>query len=717
MWRTTNITSKIKLKGQRHRSSVPPPEGKPSLSTPPPPGGSFVPPPPPAKPGRFFLKFLGLTTVASGGVVGYALYDPKFKKQIEDNVPYSKEAFDAIQQMITPAEVPRVKPVPREDAPPSLLPPKPVNPEEESKMRKYIQKEQAVVHVKESLDTPAIPVDTVPSPPVKSEKERKKEEAQRMLEKKKKDEAEQNAALEVILENASDNCSKLVSKAVEIQQEVVKSIQTHSEALKQAMDDQSEILKKELQWEEVSSAYEARQKATAAAQNYVSQAREELNKLKQTIEEGKTNVATKKNNALSSAQKTLNKLLNEINNSETQVTKVESQSKMMQKYKDLVEQGKKQFQKELESIMPDVKLGQARGKKLTQEELNSLIAHAHRRIEQLQKQLAEQIALEQDRIQKSLEQQMVVDESIADKRIIDEQQRLRNEFLLEKDKWEKEARVSFEQELRQHLARQAAAHSDHLKDVLKVQEKELEQAFDRELNTKLIEERQSFHTEVANWIARLKGIEKAVEERAEAEKTSRKAQQLWLACVALNKALLHGMEEVKVWELKMKPLANEIAAVSDASGSHPYVKAILKTVPEVAYKRGVWTDDSLTDRFQKVHRVCRRVAMIDETGGGLGKRFLSYVQSFFIFESVYARGSHEEVEIDNLSTYQILANARYWMDKGDLEMTVRFMNQLQGEPRRVAEDWLKESKLHLEVRQATQALMGFASASGLGTIF
>lgn len=59
------------------------------------------------------MKFLGLTTVASGGVVGYALYDPKFKKQIEDNVPYSKEAFDAIQQMITPAEVPRVKPVPR----------------------------------------------------------------------------------------------------------------------------------------------------------------------------------------------------------------------------------------------------------------------------------------------------------------------------------------------------------------------------------------------------------------------------------------------------------------------------------------------------------------------------------------------------------------------------------------------------------------------------
>jgi mitofilin len=45
------------------------------------------------------------------------------------------------------------------------------------------------------------------------------------------------------------------------------------------------------------------------------------------------------------------------------------------------------------------------GKKLTEDELNSLIAHAHRRIEQLQKQLAEQIALEQVRIQQSMEQQ------------------------------------------------------------------------------------------------------------------------------------------------------------------------------------------------------------------------------------------------------------------------------------------------------------------------
>lgn len=43
-------------------------------------------------------KVLGLTTVTAGGVVGYAWYDPSFRKQIEDNVPYSKDIFETIFQ-------------------------------------------------------------------------------------------------------------------------------------------------------------------------------------------------------------------------------------------------------------------------------------------------------------------------------------------------------------------------------------------------------------------------------------------------------------------------------------------------------------------------------------------------------------------------------------------------------------------------------------------
>lgn len=696
MWRaTSNVSSKLRINGRRYRSTETPASGKTPSTSPPilgPPASA------PKKKGGFFWKFLGFSTVAGGGVFGYAWYDENFRKQVEENVPYSKEIFEAAFQRINDFQA-------------SWTKESEVVPQRTEKH--YVPKEnvQPAVSV-----TEAPPVKTEIAP-VKTDKQKQQEELQRKMKQREAEEAADNAALEVIVENVSDVCNRLVKQALEKQKQVIETTKTHAEALKKAMDDTSEILNKESQWQDVASAFGARQESVAAAQALVTQARENLEKLHQAIEEGKSKAITKKNKILLSAQATLNTLKNEMNKMDAEVMKAESQSKMVLKYKELVEQGKKQFQKELESIMPEVKLGQARGKKLTEEELNSLIAHAHRRIEQLQNQLAKQIALEQQRIQDALEQQRQEDDKLADQKVSSEQQRLKDDFMLQKDRWDSEARAVFEQELRQHLARQSAAHSDHLQDVLKVQEKELEQAFERNLNMKLIEERQSFHTEVANWIAKLKGIEAAVEGRAEAEKLSRKAQQLWLACVALNGALLHGIEDMEVWEQKIKPLANEIAAVSDAAGNHPYVNAILKTLPEVSYKRGVWAEESLIERFSKVRRVCKRVAMIDETGGSLFKYFISYLQSFFIFESVYARNEQDEVELDSLNTYAIIANAKYWIDKGDLEMAVRFMNQLEGEPRRVAEDWLRESKLHLETRQATQALMAFASASGLGTIF
>ena len=46
--------------------------------------------------GGFFFKFLGLTVVGAAGVVGYAWYDPEFRKTVESKVPYSNKAFDAI---------------------------------------------------------------------------------------------------------------------------------------------------------------------------------------------------------------------------------------------------------------------------------------------------------------------------------------------------------------------------------------------------------------------------------------------------------------------------------------------------------------------------------------------------------------------------------------------------------------------------------------------
>lgn len=43
---------------------------------------------------------------------------------------------------------------------------------------------------------------------------------------------------------------------------------------------------------------------------------------------------------------------------------------------------------------------------------------------------------------------------------------------------------------------------------------------------------------------------------------------------------------------------------------------------------------------------------------------------------------------------------------------MKYLNLLRGEARIVASDWLKEAKLTLEARQAANALMAHAAATG-----
>ncbi len=63
-----------------------------------------------------------------------------------------------------------------------------------------------------------------------------------------------------------------------------------------------------------------------------------------------------------------------------------------------------------------------------------MIAHAHRRIEQLQRQLAEHQALEQQRMKAALDKKQEEDEKISQDIISLEQEKLRAEFEVEKER-------------------------------------------------------------------------------------------------------------------------------------------------------------------------------------------------------------------------------------------------------------------------------------------
>jgi len=70
--------------------------------------------------------------------------------------------------------------------------------------------------------------------------------------------------------------------------------------------------------------------------------------------------------------------------------------------------------------------------------------------------------------------------------------------------------VEREREIRSQLSRQAAAHNDHVNDVLRVQQHELETAFDVRLASLMDKERAELHRNVAASTGHMLGINKAL---------------------------------------------------------------------------------------------------------------------------------------------------------------------------------------------------------------
>lgn len=75
------------------------------------------------------------------------------------------------------------------------------------------------------------------------------------------------------------------------------------------------------------------------------------------------------------------------------------------------------------------------GGKLSIDDLNAYLAHAYRRIEQMQKQLAEQLAMERQRLEKSLDVQWEEFKKLEQQVLSQEREKMLAELSVEKMKW------------------------------------------------------------------------------------------------------------------------------------------------------------------------------------------------------------------------------------------------------------------------------------------
>lgn len=511
-------------------------------------------------------------------------------------------------------------------------------------------------------------------------------------------------AMEAIVYDAVEKLKVTGQEAVEAQEKAAKAIQEHVEQLKSALAQSLESGTLKDLSDLVLNSQKAATDSVIAAKIAQVKVNEEVEKVHSIIKEaeaaGAKGAGTTATEEAARVSYSVQKAALDMQQAKVEAAVLEEHQKDLAKSKDM-------FRKELLDIIPGA-LKEEALEGVEERDVRSesvLLAYARKRLDQLTQELLSYQTEEQKRLENSLKIQREEDAKVTELKLKQEAERMASEFETTAKKKEAELSAAHEVSLRQQLRRQAAAYSDHLAEVLRVQATELENRYKDDLQQKLAVEKEAFKVQLAGALAQLRGVVSVIEGRADVEKQNKRAQNLWTACQSLTTAIDKGATQPK-------PLLPQLTAIHDAAAEDPLVSQVLNSLSEEVVLRGVLNEENVTRRFYKIRRWCRRVAMIGENGASPWTHVLSYIQSFLIFDSFDPVKQGELVDLDNLDTFDLLARAEYYLRRGDLELATRLVNQLRGEPKNVARDWLLEARLLLETRQAVNLLTAYAAVLG-----
>lgn len=163
-------------------------------------------------------------------------------------------------------------------------------------------------------------------------------------------------------------------------------------------------------------------------------------------------------------------------------------------------------------------------------------------------------------------------------------------------------------------------------------------------------------------------------------------------------------------------LAETLRRCQEAAQDCDFVNTLLQSVPEKAVTSGVYSQQSLEKRFEKVWQECKKAALYPRATNLL-PQFVSNMYSKLVYDGPPLYANELEFEsTEGMSTKDLLIQAKYFMDKHCLGCAVKCMVQLEGVPRTLAQDWLDEARLLLEVRQAAEALYSYSLTKSMGLV-
>ncbi|CAF0889017.1 unnamed protein product, partial [Brachionus calyciflorus] len=657
-------------------------------------------PPPKSRKG---LKLVALALTGFTIGIGYATLNPDSRRQIESYIPQSTLLFNQIDQVLGDN--------------------KNIFNFDESKNKPAKLEPIVTKNSKNNLTESAPSKLKTPIPETKPEaKSEPKTEAKNKVETDwktvvKQLDLQEEAALNAVeskLENLDENVRLKVSEALNSSYVAIESLNKYRLALRKALDDtKTDDLSKDLEWRQVTDLFELQSSDVNAANEKFLIAKRNIDELDKLINQVRQNDELKKNvKNLKQIQIDLINQMRSLQMEENKLHEAISHANVLKNYTQEQKVARNQFLKEMQALQPEGIRPNSSSDQLSNEEINSLLLHAHKRVVQLQNQI-ERIQQEQNKqIQAALEDQRIQNVKFIKEHDSGLYNLHRKEFELELEKILDEQNKKFQEELKKELSRQAAAHNNHLAQMLRIQQEELNSLYEKRLLAENQKTKDAFYEMVAESLGRLRGIEKSLNARANLELQASNAKQLWLAVQNLSEIVQTRASDLSETDILVSIKSN-FEKIQQSAPNNQFIQQILRTVSDHALTNGIWSEPDLKERFQKLKNVCNKTALIDERGGSLFKYFISYLQSFVIIHPKIDKSKFDESGAlkldDTLNTFNILDYAEYYLENGNLEYALRLMQQLKGEPRRLSKDWIKDACLLLEIKQACHLLNAYIS--------
>lgn len=638
------------------------------------------------------IKFVGFTagvmTAGAAGVAGYASYDSDFRKTLENAIPGSRNILNyAIGVEEPPA--PRLKDLrPLQFSADPKVPPRPFEPKAvESPIETSIEVVRKIVP--EKADN---------KPVKKADKKNEKSENPYLGGKGPMNPQQKNENLTESLKHHLSDAEKATKAATGAKLETIRAIEHHIQTIREAIE-----AGKEGDWDAVTVAHLKAKRMSEMDLEIEKKARNSIAELVTEANLGGQGETTQLNPLVPISKATATKLSNELDEMISNVKHVDSERIFVHDYSDRVAESRKKFQLELKAIHPN--LNYEEGMKVKKSDLQTILAHAHLRIDQLSQKLIDNKLSEEKRIQ-----------SIISKKKND---------LLEKLRLEAQASVAvipdhdkkkFDEELARANAEIQKKYDEKLKEVVRTQKQLYDIEHAKDVDEAVLKERNLHSTAVGRALAQLEGIERALAGHLQMDIENRKSKQMWLATQNLKETIVFGNRASCCMEGRRAPLGDQIKTLLSCGGnSDEFVKTVDSSMAKISKVRGEYTEEDLHTRFNKVCRIGRRVAYVKE-GGALSYLY-SWLKSSLTIELTPKKGTNESLIPASETNFTLLTRAEQLWKSGKKGDAIRVLQMTDGATRRVAADFIEDARRQQETLLLSRLLLAHAALTSIRSTY